>query len=352
MTVIDHVRGASTTAALAAVEHRIQAALAGEADRWETVDRALGDLPTMLDRYVRRGGKRLRPSFLLAGVVAAGGDPAAPAAVDLGAALELLHAFALIHDDVMDGSDTRRGQPALHVELAAEHRRLGGRGEDRRHGEGLAMLAGDLALVYADTLVPADPAVRAVWDELRIEVTMGQYLDVRCGGLGTGDPERSRKIATLKSGRYTIVRPLHLAAATTRRPELAEPFTRFGEPLGRAFQLRDDLLGVFGEPEVTGKPAGDDLREAKPTLLLELARRTAYPEQRSVLDKVGRADLGTGDVERIREVLLATGAVDAVEAEIERDAAAAAVALDGAPITEEGRDLLDHLRRVVVDRDR
>jgi geranylgeranyl diphosphate synthase type I len=352
MTVIDHVRGTSTTAALAAVERRIHEALAQEADRWRAVDPALDQLPALLDDYVRRGGKRLRPSFLLAGVVAAGGDPTAPGVVDLGAAVELLHAFALIHDDVMDGSATRRGRPALHVELAVEHQRLGGRGEARRHGEGIAMLAGDLALVYADTLVPADPAVRAVWDELRIEVTMGQYLDVRGGGLGTGDPERSRRIATLKSGRYTIVRPLHLAAATCRRPELAEAFTRFGEPLGRAFQLRDDLLGVFGEPEVTGKPAGDDLREAKPTVLLELARRRAYPEQRAVLEKVGRADLGLDDVERIREVLLATGAVEAVEAEIERDADAAAVALDGAPITDEGRDLLDHLRRVVVDRDR
>jgi geranylgeranyl diphosphate synthase type I len=345
-------RPASTIAGLAAVEARLGGVLVGEADRWAGVDPSLSDLPALLDAYVRRGGKRLRPAFLLAGVLGAGGEPGAAAAVDMGAALELLHAFALIHDDVMDGSATRRGHPALHVALEDEHRRLGGRGEPRRFGEGLAILAGDLALVYADRLVPADPAVRSVWDELRVELTMGQYLDVRGAGLGAGDPERSRRIATLKSGRYTIVRPLHLAAALTGRPDLVDPFTRFGEPLGRAFQLRDDVLGAFGTPEATGKPAGDDLREAKPTVLLELARQRATRAQRDVLAAVGRPDLGPGDVDRIREVLVVTGALGEVESEIERDAAAAAAALEVAPISDDGRAALAHLSRLVIDRDR
>jgi geranylgeranyl diphosphate synthase type I len=238
------------------------------------------------------------------------------------------------------------------VALEADHRRAGGRGESRRFGEGLAVLAGDLALVYADRLVPPAVEVRAVWDELRVELTMGQFLDVQGAGLGGGSPARSRRIATLKSGRYTIVRPLHLAAALTDRPDLEEPFARFGEPLGRAFQLRDDVLGAFGAPAVTGKPAGDDLREAKPTLLLELARERASTAQRDVLSRVGRPDLDADDIAALRAVLVETGALGAVEAEIERDAAEAESALDGAPITDAGRQLLHHLRRSVVDRDR
>ena len=352
MTLTESARAVPTTAALAAVERRISGVLAAESVRWGTVDPSLADLPDLLEAYVRAGGKRLRPAFLLAGVVAAGGDPDDAVAVDLAAAVELLHAFALIHDDVMDGSATRRGRPAMHVALEDEHRRQGGRGECRRFGEGLAVLAGDLAHVYADRLVPAGGAVRAVWDELRIELTMGQHLDVRGAGLGVGTPQRSRRIATLKSGRYTIVRPLHLAAALAGRPDLEAPFTRYGEPLGRAFQLRDDVLGAFGSPEATGKPAGDDLREAKPTVLLELAREAADPAQQAVLARVGRPDLDDDDIASLRDVLVDSGALAAVEAEIERDAAAAAAALDGAPITPAGRDLLDDLHRTVVDRDR
>ena len=209
---------------LAAVEARLHEVLREEGERWVATDRALGDLPALISDFVGRGGKRLRPAFLLAGVLAADGDQVAtdPAVVDLAVALELLHAFALIHDDVMDGSETRRGEPAMHVELADGHREAGGTGEHRRFGEGLAVLAGDLALVYADRLVPRTSAVRELWDELRIELTMGQYLDVLGAGLGLTDAARARRIATLKSGRYTIVRPLHLAAAHCGRPELLE----------------------------------------------------------------------------------------------------------------------------------
>jgi geranylgeranyl diphosphate synthase type I len=301
---------------------------------------------------VRRGGKRLRPRFLLAGVLAAGAAADRPDVVDAAAGLELLHAFALIHDDVMDGSTRRRGGPALHVQLADEHVRLGGRGEPRRYGEGLAVLVGDLAFVLADRLAPPGAEARAVWDELRVELTMGQYLDVRGAGLGGGDPDRSRLICTLKSGRYTVVRPLHLAVTLAGRPDLMAPFTRFGDPLGRAFQLRDDVLGVFGETDATGKPAGDDLREAKPTLLLELARRRATGPQLDVLDGVGRRDLDDPAIDRIREVVAATGALAAVEQEIRREAATALLALDTAPVTAVGRAELRSLSRFVVERDR
>jgi geranylgeranyl diphosphate synthase type I len=335
---------------LGAVEQRLKDVLRAESAHWSTVDPSLEELPLMLLDYLRRGGKRLRPAFLLAGLASAGVDAIPDDAIDVAAALELLHVFALIHDDVMDGSATRRGEPALHVALEEDHRRQRGRGESRRFGEGMAVLAGDLALVYADRLVPADGSVRALWDELRVELTMGQYLDLQGAGLGVGGPERARRIATLKSGRYTIVRPLHLATALARRADLIEPFTRFGEPLGRAFQLRDDVLGAFGSSELTGKPSGDDLREAKPTLLLELARRRASSPEGAVLAGVGRPDLSEQDIEEIRTVLVATGAVAEVEREIERDAATAAAALATAPISEAGRAQLHELTRIVVDR--
>lgn len=335
---------------LSAVEQRLRDVLRAESAHWSTVDRTLEELPLMLLDYLRRGGKRLRPAFLLAGLASAGDDAVTPDAIDVAAALELLHVFALIHDDVMDGSATRRGEPALHVALEEEHRRQRGRGESRRYGEGMAVLAGDLALVYADRLIPADGSVRALWDELRVELTMGQYLDLQGAGLGVGGPDRARRIATLKSGRYTIVRPLHLATALSRRADLIEPFTLFGEPLGRAFQLRDDMLGAFGSSTLTGKPSGDDLREAKPTLLLELARRRASSPEREVLATVGRTDLDERGIEEIRNVLVGTGAVAEVEREIERDAAAASDALATAPIHESGRALLEELARTVVDR--
>jgi geranylgeranyl diphosphate synthase, type I len=339
-------------AGLETVEARLRQVLGDERARWAPTDPAMGDLPELLEAFVGRGGKRLRPAFLLAGVTAADGGRASadPAVVDLAAALELLHAFALIHDDVMDGSATRRGEPALHVELAEVHRRAGATGEHRRFGDGLAILAGDLALVYADRLVPRTTAVRELWDELRIELTMGQYLDVLGAGMGLTDAVRARRIATLKSGRYTIVRPLHLAAAHCGRPDLLDPFTRFGDPLGRAFQLRDDVLGAFGDEAVTGKPAGDDLREAKPTLLLALARRSAAPAHRDALSLVGRPDLTEDDIDRIRSTVKATGALDEVEAEIAGEAAAAHEVLAVMPVSPEGRSELRRLAHVVVDR--
>ena len=183
MPTLDLAPRPTTAVALRAVEARVREVLDDESARWRTVDAALPELPQLLADHVGSGGKRLRPSFLLAGVQAAGGDPTREDVIDVGAALELLHAFALIHDDVMDGSATRRGAPTLHRRLEDLHRHRGGLGEARRFGEGLAVLAGDLALVYADRLVPRAAGIRAIWDELRVELTMGQYLDVRGSGL-------------------------------------------------------------------------------------------------------------------------------------------------------------------------
>ena len=186
-----------------------------------------------------------------------GGDADESAIVDVGAAFELLHGFALIHDDVMDGSDLRRGRPTSHRVFMAAHVSETWRGEPRRFGEGVAILVGNLAHVYADQLV-ADTSreTRALWNELRIELNVGQYLDIHGTASGRIDEQRARRIARYKSGRYTIERPLHVGSAMAGRSDLIGELSRYGAPLGEAFQLRDDILGVYGDPALTGKPVG------------------------------------------------------------------------------------------------
>jgi len=257
----------------ALVDDRLERLFAAEHARWGGVDPDLQPPLSALARFCRDGGKRLRPAFCYWTFVGAGGDPGHGRLADVCAALELLHAFALIHDDVMDGSTMRRNHETVHVRFADVHRAGGWRGEARRFGEGVAVLLGDLAFVYADQLmerIPADAA--AVYTELRLELTMGQYLDLLGAARGEVDETVARRIASYKSAKYTVERPLHLGAALAGRlDDLAAPLSAVGLPLGEAFQLRDDLLGVFGEQAVTGKPVGDDLREGKPTPLLALA---------------------------------------------------------------------------------
>jgi geranylgeranyl diphosphate synthase type I len=323
--------------------------LAAERARWRDVDQSMTQLIDDLDAFVSTGGKRLRPAFVHWGFVAAGGDPGDASVVRVAAAMELLHSFALLHDDVMDGSSSRRGAPSYHERMRAGHRAAGWAGESRRFGEGLAILLGDLAFVYADALlVGAPPDVHRVWNEMRIELTMGQYLDVVGAARSDRDLDRSELIARYKSGRYTVERPLHLGAATAGRLlELAPHLSRFGSPLGEAFQLRDDLLGALGDEASTGKPVGDDLREGKPTVLLAYAQALATPSQLRVLGRVGQDDLDDHGVAEIQEVLVRSGAVDAVEGAIAVRVHASLAALDSAPITEPARralgDLVDQL---------
>ena len=278
------------------------------------------------------GGKRLRPAFAHWGYVAAGGAADDDLVVDAGAALELMHAFALFHDDVMDDAATRRGQPTTHTVFGAKHRLAGWSGEDRRFGEGVAILVGDLAFVYADQLmVNANPAAWKIWNELRIELNIGQMLDI----LGSVRFERRldycERICRYKSGKYTIERPLHLGAllaAPDRGAELIGPLSAYGLPLGDAFQMRDDVMGAFGDASVTGKPVGGDLREAKPTPLLARAVAAATPAQREVLDRVGRSTLTDRDVREIQEAIVDTGALADLEATITRLTGEALAALD------------------------
>jgi geranylgeranyl diphosphate synthase type I len=338
------------------VEVRLRALLDGERARWSALDPELDAPYASLQSLVLSGGKRLRPAFAHWGFVGAGGDPDDPRSADAGAAFELLHAFALFHDDVMDGSSTRRGVRTTHLTFADGHESGGWLGEARRFGEGVAILVGDLAFVYADQLLRDAPApAQAMWDELRIELNIGQFLDI----VGTAKGQRNRaaaqRISRYKSGKYTVERPLHLGAllaAPGREAELVPALSAYGLPLGDAFQLRDDVLGAFGDEAVTGKPVGDDLREGKPTPLLAIATAKATPGQAEVLSVVGRAAMSDDDVQNVQDVLVDTGALAELEEEIDRLTAEALDAVDVAPITDDARKALTELAQYVAWRER
>lgn len=298
-------------------ENHLSSFLAVEEDRWSGFDNELASPVAEIRRLVSSGGKRLRPAFCHWGFVGAGGDPESSTSLDTGAALELLHAFALFHDDIMDGSLTRRGAAVTHEVFAERHRTSGGSGEARRYGEGIAILVGDLAFVYSDQLMGDAPrAAREIWHELRIELNIGQLLDL----IGTSNNERRRykteRICRYKSGKYTIERPLHLGAmlaAPERQQELLPLLSAYGLPLGDAFQMRDDVMGAFGDTALTGKPVGDDLREGKPTPLMAIAVERANTSQLTVLEKVGRDSLSDEDVRRAQEAIRESGALDEME---------------------------------------
>ena len=336
------------------VDARVSSLLDAELARWTAVDPDLAEPVTALRDLVLAGGKRLRPAFCHWAYVGAGGHPGDQAVIDAGAALELLHTFALVHDDIMDGSATRRGTDTIHVQFEAGHAVDGWRGEARRFGEGVAILVGDLAFVYADRLLAGAPAAALeVFTELRVEVNVGQYLDLLGTARGRVDEGAARRISRFKSGKYTVERPLHLGAALAGRlDDLAGPLSAFGLPLGEAFQLRDDLLGVFGDGAVTGKPVGEDLREGKPTLLYALAAQRASGADAALLARYGAPDLDEDGVVALQDVLLTTGAVEAVEGNIDRLVAEAVEALDDAPLTEPAVQALVELAYFVAGRDR
>ncbi|MEX2294350.1 MAG: polyprenyl synthetase family protein [Acidimicrobiales bacterium] len=341
---------ASLLAVAQQVEERLEVLLADEATRWAALSPDLAPPLESLRHLVMDGGKRLRPAFCYWGFIAAGGDSSAPEIIDAGAAFEMLQAFALVHDDVMDGSSTRRGARTAHLEFDDRHAAAAWRGEGRRFGEGVAILIGDLAHVYADQLLPRTTHdVQAVWDELRIELNIGQYLDLLGTARADTDHESARRIARYKSGKYTIERPLHVGAALAGRlADLQVTLSAYGDPLGEAFQLRDDLLGAFGESAVTGKPVGDDLREGKPTPLLAAATAEADPAQTKVLGLVGRSDLSGQDIAHIQDVLVATNAVDTIESSIDRLTSTALDAISQADVAETARHALVELAHFVA----
>lgn len=291
------------------------------------------DLPELVRSLAAAGGKRIRPTMCFWGWVAAGGrarEVGAADVVQVGSALELLHIFALIHDDVMDESASRRGQPSVHTLVAQLHLHSGARGDARRFGESIAVLVGDLAHAEADHLVTSLPEpMRRLWRLLVIELVQGQSRDLTGSAAGRRDLTHARHVANMKSGSYTVLRPLQLgAAAAGAGAEVDDVFRVYGREIGEAFALRDDLLGVWGDPQSTGKPAGDDLLSGKPTVILSLANDRLRGAARSVLAKVGTPDLSPADVAYLQDALRASGVVDAVEGRIGTHVHAAVAALD------------------------
>lgn len=303
---------------------------------------------------VLAGGKRLRPAFCYWGWRGAGAADG-PEILAAAAALELLHASALIHDDVLDDSDTRRGRPAIHRRFAARHAAAGWRGGAAPFGRGVAILLGDLLAAWTDELFGAsglpEPALsrgRPVLDTMRTELMAGQYLDLLEQAAGPGGVAGALRVVTYKTAKYTIERPLHLGAALAgpqaAHPGLAGGYTGYGLPLGVAFQLRDDVLGVFGDPAQTGKPAGDDIREGKRTVLVAIARQKATAGQARGLDRLlGDPSIGEAGVAEFRRLLAETGALAECETMIDRYVTEALAALESAPVTAEARAALAEL---------
>ncbi|MFP5375732.1 MAG: polyprenyl synthetase family protein [Acidimicrobiia bacterium] len=338
-----------------AVDTRLEALLDAEVARWAGFEPDLEPPLDALRSFVLGGGKRLRPAFCSWGFVGTGGDPTDPLWVDAGAALELLHCFALVHDDVMDGSATRRGLPTVHVAFERRHRAAGWRGEGRRFGEGAAILVGDIAFVLADRLLGGAPRPAwEVWDELRLEVNVGQYLDMLHTATAAPTVESAQRICTYKTAKDPVERPLHLGAALTGAVDdlTRAALSGYGLSLGEAFQLVDDLLGAFGDPRRTGKPVGDDLREGKPTLLLALAlERSSGAELDLLGSRVGADDLSDDEVLAILGVLESTGARAEVEAAVANLAATALQRASELPLTGEARAALGEIAAFIVGRD-
>ena len=340
---------------------RVSAALDGFLERQDArlagVAHEVGELVVAL-RELLAGGKRLRPAFAYWGWRAAG-MPDDDRMITAAAALELFQACAIVHDDVMDRSDLRRGRPAAHRRFATLHRAEGWRGDADAFGTAAAILLGDLCLSWSDEMFfgsGLEPErlerAREIFDEMRTELMGGQYLDLVEQALGGGSVPRARRVIQYKSARYTVLRPLQLGAALAgASAELTECYSAYGLPLGEAFQLRDDVLGVFGDPDETGKPAGDDLREGKRTVLVAVAAERGTRAQRTVLERhLGDPALDAGGVAALRKVIVATGAVGEVERMIDQLTGRALAALDRAPVEPHAGQVLRELATAATAR--
>jgi len=372
----------TSPAALDQVRDHVGQALASFIGRQRAGLAGLDDLAPVLDAAgaLLAGGKRLRPAFCYWGWRAAGGaglddDPAAGDRIlTAAAALELLHASALVHDDVIDGSETRRGQPAVHRAFAARHAAGRWRGSAGSFGAGAAILVGDLLLAWTDELLRASglPAAalqrgQSVLDAMRTELIAGQYLDMLGQATGSGTVASALRVVRYKSAKYTVERPLQFGAALAAAPggpagcaadeafitdsPLAAACTSYGVPLGVAFQLRDDVLGVFGNPAQTGKPVTGDLREGKRTVLVAIAMSRANAAQAGVLQRhLGDPRLDDSGAAEVRAVLTETGALAECEQLIQRSVRDALAALAAAPFTAPAKAALAELAGTATNR--
>jgi geranylgeranyl diphosphate synthase type I len=340
---------------------RVHKVIDGFLQRQQPILRGISeDLGPVVDALVEllHGGKRLRPAFCYWGWRGAGGGDGEEI-VTAATSLELFQACALTHDDVMDGSDTRRGLPSVHRRFATTHRAAGWRGSPDAFGTGAAILLGDMCLTWSDQLfyesgLPAAALARArpVFDLMRTEVMVGQYLDLLEQALGGGSAERAMRVVRFKSAKYTVERPLHLGALLAGAgPEMRTAYSEFGLPLGEAFQLRDDILGVFGDPAETGKPAGDDLREGKRTVLVATALALARGPQAAIIETyLGDPTLDVAGVARLREVIVETGALAETERLIDQLTGRALDALERSLVTGSARGVLAGLALAATTR--
>jgi len=353
--------------AAAPLAARIDAELAGFVDRqrlrWR--DEEMQPLLASLRRFILTGGKRLRPALCYwawRGLAPPGEHAEDRPAVTAGAALEMFHCFALIHDDIIDASCLRRGRPSLHEQFIATHEHHGWRGTATAFGRNAALLCGDLCAVWADELLAECQAetgrlarARRLFATMRGDAVAGEYLEIAGQAMADFGPQalqRAARVIELKTARYSVILPLQIGAALAGATDAAlEALAAFGRPLGEAFQLRDDVLGVFGDPAVSGKSVLDDLRQAKPTALLAETHARADASMRAVLSEhVGNPQLDEAGAALVREVMAASGALAMVEDRIRVAQAQAQRALEMVDLTSEARQRLQAIADFVAIR--
>ncbi len=357
-------------------DHRLHEAITGHLE--EFLDRRSASVTGLdtdfaaevfgrLAGFVLDGGKRIRPIFAWWGWRAGGGTddgPEATAALRAASALELVQAFALFQDDVMDRSAVRRGRPAAHVEFANDHRSGGWFGDPVRYGESAALLAADLALVWADdmftgalrSMPDARERAREPWRAMHTEMVVGQFLDLRSQARSDEAESTPLRVNRLKTAAYSVERPLHLGAALAGAgEEVVAGLRRYGKAIGCAYQLRDDLLDLYGRPAQTGKAVGGDLREGKRTLLLAVGLRRArergeHGAVETLNSAIGSPGLTDGDVRVVAELLAALGAREAVEQRLDRLLEEGTRSLTEAPIAPAAREELRRRAHEAVSR--
>jgi geranylgeranyl diphosphate synthase type I len=338
------------------LENELRSWLEVKQARAREVVPASEELTGVLSNYVFRGGKRLRPALLYYSYRSCGGT-SDPTVLPLAMAVELLHTYLLAHDDIMDRAEMRRGEPAVHLVFSDFHRAREWAGDSDHFGQSVAILLGDLAQAYSMELFVSTPADDEIWPELRTafssmvqEVIVGQYLEMTAGYREDLGEEELLRVLRMKSGRYSVEWPMHLGAILAgASPEIREGLCRYGSLMGESFQLQDDLLGMFGDPERVGKPVGEDLAEGKFTVLIHHALRQAPPAGRELLSSaLGNPDLTPAEVAQAQKVIRETGAETKVGQMIEERMESAQAILSALELEPEGKrffaGLVEYLR--------
>ncbi|MFT3715469.1 MAG: polyprenyl synthetase family protein [Gordonia sp. (in: high G+C Gram-positive bacteria)] len=356
-----------------AVDDVLTAFFAGTAPTLNAIYPTVGDAGDVVQDFVLGGGKRIRPLFVHTGWrcgVTESPAPSAPGATEdetlrVCAAIELIQACALIHDDILDRSDTRRGRPTVHRVFEARHGEAGWSGDAAHHGTSVAILAGDLALAWADDLVhgytpapeagpdprPLSPRVGRLWSRMRTEVLGGQLLDITNEVSGDESITAAYRVMEYKTAAYTVARPLELGAALAgASPGLGAALRVIGTDLGLAFQLRDDVLGAFGDPAETGKPSGDDLVAGKRTVLIAQALEATDTAQADVLRSLLGHALSADELAAARGIVTGSGALAAVETQIDTLLRSALDGIAALPVDAAARDDLTALAHRISHR--